>query len=117
MNLDIQKNKDILEAELKRLEKEILEVAEKESDSTWEAVQTETGEDAADRGDVAGSIENYESNFSIASDLEKEIIDIKDALAKIESNTYGKCEICQGEIEIERLEANPEARTCELHMN
>lgn len=116
MNIDIQKQKNILEAELRRLETEILEVAEKEGDLTWEAKQTEN-ERAVDREDVADSMENYESNFAIASDLEKEIIDVKDALDKITKNTYGLCEFCQAEIEAERLCVRPEARTCELHMN
>jgi len=116
MNIDIQRHKNILEAELKRLEAEILGVAEKESDLTWEAKQTEDGI-ATEREDVAESMENYESNFSITSTLEKEIVDIKNALDKIDANTYGLCEVCQGEIEEDRLNAKPEARTCELHMN
>ncbi len=117
MNQDTQKYKNKLEAKLKKLEEELLEVAEKEKDSTWEAVQTETDVDTADRVDVAEAIENYESNFSISSMLEKEIFDVKDALAKIESETYGVCEVCQKAIEDERLDAEPQARTCELHMN
>lgn len=115
MNIDIQKQKDILKAELQRLEKEILEVAEKEGDSVWEAKQTEK-ECAVDREDIADSMENYASNFLITEVLKKEINDIKDALDKIDSNTYGTCEVCQSEIEARRLEVKPEARTCELHM-
>ena len=117
MNIDIQKYKNNLELKLKKLEAEILEVAEKESSSTWEAINTETGEDTADRVDVSESIESYESNASITAELEKSIIDIKDALAKIDSETYGLCEICQTEIEEDRLEVEPEAKTCKLHMN
>jgi DnaK suppressor protein len=116
MNIDIQKYKNILETELKRLESEILEVAEKEGDSTWEAKQLEE-EDKSDRVDVANSIETYESNVSIAENLEREIIDIRHALEKIESDAFGTCEICQAEIEEERLDAKPESRTCEAHMN
>jgi DnaK suppressor protein len=117
MNLDIQKHKNDLEIKLKKLEEEILEVAEKESNSTWEPIETEMGEDTADRVDVSESIENYESNASITSDLEKSIIDIKDALEKIESGTYGICEVCQEPIEEDRLDVEPEARTCKVHMN
>ncbi|MEI6042114.1 MAG: TraR/DksA C4-type zinc finger protein [bacterium] len=116
MNLDIQKYKNKLENELTRLEKEIQEISQKENGTTWEAIQTETGEDTADREDVAESIENYASNVSITSDLEKNIIDIKEALFKIQSNTYGLCEVCQTEIEEDRLDVLPEARTCKEHM-
>lgn len=116
MNLDMQKYKKILEDKLKRLEGEIIELSEKEGDSTWVGIQTEVGEDTADEGEIADSIENYKINSSITSDLERGIIDIKDALEKIESGKYGVCEICMGEIEEERLTVEPEARTCKLHV-
>jgi DnaK suppressor protein len=116
MNKDIQKHKDNLETNLKKLEGEMLEIAQKENDSTWSAIQTETNIDTADRVDVAESIDNYESNLLTTSSLEREVFDIKDALDKIESNTYGLCEICQKEIEPDRLNVEPQARTCELHM-
>ena len=116
MNLDLQKHKTKLEESLKRLEKEILTVSQKASDSTWEGIQTEVGEDTADRQDVAESIENYNDNSSITSEIEKEILDIKNALEKIDGGNYGTCEVCQAEIEEDRLEANPEAKTCKLHM-
>lgn len=116
MNLDIQKYKKALEAELAKLEQEITSVAKKEGE-VWEGVQTEVGEDTADSGDVSNSIENYTLNTSITSDLEAKIVDIRNALDKIDANNYGLCEICQGEIEEARLDVEPEARTCELHMN
>ncbi len=46
------------------------------------------------------------------SGLAKELEDIKDALIKIENGTYGICERCGKEINIERLEAIPTARLC-----
>ena len=114
MNLETQKHK--LEVELKKLEIEIAEIAEKQTDSTWETKQTETEDGPADREDIADSIESYTSNLPITSDIEKEIIEIKDAIDKIISGTYGKCEVCGKQIEEDRLEANPQARNCELHM-
>ena len=43
-------------------------------------------------------------------------VDIKRALKKIKDDEYGKCELCGEDIEEDRLEANPAARTCKKHM-
>jgi RNA polymerase-binding transcription factor DksA len=37
-------------------------------------------------------------------------------LKKMEQNTFGTCEICGNEIEEDRLEAMPSARTCKAHL-
>jgi sigma-B regulation protein RsbU (phosphoserine phosphatase) len=37
---------------------------------------------------------------------------IRDAIARIENNTYGKCEVCAGNIEAHRLEIQPATRVC-----
>ncbi|MEK7091498.1 MAG: TraR/DksA C4-type zinc finger protein [Patescibacteria group bacterium] len=39
------------------------------------------------------------------------------ALAKIDAGNYGLCEISQEPIELDRLEANPSARTCKKHLD
>jgi RNA polymerase-binding transcription factor DksA len=36
---------------------------------------------------------------------------------QIEKGAYGTCKICGEKIEEDRLEANPAAQTCKLHMN
>jgi Tfp pilus assembly PilM family ATPase len=43
--------------------------------------------------------------------------EVMTALTKIEEGTYGTCEVSGDEIETDRLEANPAARTCKAHMN
>lgn len=116
MITETTKYKALLEDELKRLEEEISLIAEKESGDDWEPIQTDTNIDTADREDVAQSIDTYLSNASITDDLEKNIIAVKSALAKIEAGNYGVCEICGKDIEEDRLEANPEAKTCKEDM-
>ena len=115
MTIDISKYKTLLEKELSRLEQEISLIAKKEGDSNWEGIQTETNIDTADREDVADGIENYISNETITSDLESDIIEVKEALERINSGDYGNCEVCGKEIEEERLDANPESKTCIEH--
>ena len=49
--------------------------------------------------------------------FETQLIDVKSALERIEDGSYGVCEISWEQIEEDRLEANPAARTCKEHMN
>lgn len=42
------------------------------------------------------------------------ILQLKEALERMDAGTYGNCESCQGTIEYERLEAYPEATICGL---
>lgn len=81
----------------------------------WEATPQETGQEA-DPNDRADLIEHFEDNTAILKDLEARYHDVKDALAKIEAGTYGICEISGEEIEEDRLDADPAARTCKAHL-
>jgi DnaK suppressor protein len=40
------------------------------------------------------------------------MVEIREALDKIRSGTYGICELCEGEIAVERLEAQPTSTLC-----
>lgn len=55
-----------------------------------------------------------ERNFQLRiRDRESILINkIRKSLNDIENNTYGICEMCEGEISIKRLEARPVARHC-----
>lgn len=60
------------------------------------------------------SSEVYEQDFAIDM-VEKEsgeLADIVDALKKIEDQSFGYCEKCDGRISMERLKAMPHARLC-----
>jgi RNA polymerase-binding transcription factor DksA len=83
----------------------------------WEPMVGEKGGSTSDPNDSADSIEEYEENTALVSELEIQLKDINVALEKIEAGTYGVCEISGHPIEIDRLEANPSARTCKTHIN
>ena len=61
------------------------------------------------------TIDEFEENTALVKRLEIRYNEVKNALARIESGTFGTCEISGEEIEHERLEANPAARTCIAH--
>ena len=119
MEIDTNKFKTSLEAEMKELETQLSKVGRRNPNNPddWEAVQGETNVDYADRNEVGDAIEQYEENSAILKELETRYNNVKLALSKIEEGKYGICEISGEEIELDRLEANPAARTCKAHMN
>lgn len=118
MAIDIERFKIKLEAEEKLLRKELEEVGRRNPDnlSDWEATPIDKDVSQADENIVADSIEGYEENTAIVNTLETRYQDLKSALDKIKQGTYGFCELCKEEIDVERLEANPGARSCRKHM-
>ena len=118
MPIDIEKMKKKLLEEKASLEQELVKVGRKNPDnpSDWEALPAERDVSQADENTVADSISDFEDNNAIVNALEARYKDIKSGLDKIEKNVYGNCQICKKEIEEDRLEANPAARTCKEHM-
>lgn len=117
--LDITHFKKVLEAELEQLTTELASIGRinPANANDWEAKADDLNVDRADEGEVAQALESYDDNAGALSKLEVRLNDVKRALAKIANNSYGICEISNKPIEIERLEANPAARTCIEHMN
>ena len=108
-----------LENELKTLETELKSVGHKNPNNPkdWEPSSGEVDINASDAADIADNIESYESNTAILKPLETQYNDVKAALEKIKKGKYGICEVGGEEIEIDRLEANPAAKTCKAHMH
>ena len=74
--------------------------------------ETNFGEVGADREDNTTEVEEYTDNLPVEITLEKNLQEVIGALDRMEKGTYGICENCQKEIDIERLRANPSAKTC-----
>ena len=47
--------------------------------------------------------------------LEAELDDVETALERLDDGTYGRCEVCGGPIDDQRLADQPAARTCADH--
>ena len=69
-------------------------------------------ENFADSGQVAA--EQGESRV-LAASLREQLDDVERALEKVDTDAYGKCEVCGDEIAEPRLEAMPAARFCIKH--
>lgn len=77
-----------------------------------EDYKTQFQEIGPNRDENASEIEEYSDNLALENNLEKQLRETNDALERINKGTYGICENCNQEIDIERLRAYPAARIC-----
>jgi RNA polymerase-binding transcription factor DksA len=116
---DVQRFKAALLAERSQLEQELERVGRRNptNPADWEPEPEALDISEADRNETADRIEAYEENSAILKELEARYQAVKLALDKIEQGTFGTCEISGEPIELDRLEANPAARTSKAHMD
>lgn len=118
MEIDLKYFKTKLEEEKIKLEEELKTIGRinPSNPNDWQAVPSDMEADAADRFEVAESIDLFEENTAILKELEIQLNDVKHALIKIDAGSYGLCEEDSKPIPIKRLEANPSAKTCLEHV-
>ncbi len=116
--IDIKKFEEKLKGEKQLLENELSQVAQRNpsNPSDWVPAVGDTDQSTADDNVTADSFEALENNMGVTTQLENRLSDINMALEKIGKGTFGVCEVCGEQIEEERLEANPAAKTCKVHM-
>jgi len=104
----LAKRKETLD-ELDALKESMMDVSTGEyvSESSNYSLHMEQGTDAMER----------EKTFLFASRSSKYVNQLDDALARIETKTYGVCRICGLLVPKERLEAVPTAQTCAEYKN
>lgn len=115
--MDIEHFKKQLEAERSKLETGMQGVGRKNPSvpGDWENAPTEanTESDPVDRADI---ITIRDNDAAVLDALEAHYDNVLAALGRIENGTYGKCEVCGEPVAEARLEANPAATTCAVHM-
>lgn len=106
----------LLEAERDSLSEELAEHGKKEPGTgDWQGTSSGLEGTEADPTDAADQIEELVTNIPLVEELESRKKEIDAALMRMESGTYGVCEKCGEPIPLDRLEANPAARTCVTH--
>jgi DnaK suppressor protein len=66
-----------------------------------------------ERDDLTASWRDWESMPEpVAETTRRELAEIEDALRRIETGEYGRCEACGGPMGLQRIRAIPEARYC-----
>ena len=117
--MDTESYKNRLTDMLSELETELKTVGVNDptNPSDWVATPEGVAVGKADPNVVADQVEDWEERRSTVAALETRYNNIRRALDKIEAGTYGVCEISGEQIEADRLDANPAARTCKAHLN
>lgn len=100
-----------------RIQQELAAFAEKDPilKDDWDSKLPQFGDRTSEQDENQDEVEEYEDTLPVEHSLELRLRDINSALEKIGKGTYGACEKCGKEIELERLKADPEAKTCVEH--
>jgi RNA polymerase-binding transcription factor DksA len=108
-----------LEEELSSLNGELKELGihNPQVKEDWIATPQDVNVSEADENVGADRAEDWLERTATIGALETRYNNITRALSKIAEGTYGTCELCGAEIEADRLDANPGARTCKAHIN
>lgn len=103
----INKIKNSLQKQKKSVEKQLADI-EKDDPITNKDLAPEASESGTDSwmAEVHGRLSTVKNDLTALSKK------ISDSLSKMKKGTYGKCENCGKQIEIERLEALPTATLC-----
>lgn len=111
--------KKLLLEEKAKLESELSAIgSENKVTGDWEAVP-EAADGSPDDNDMADRFEDFEERSGVMNALEPRLAEVDAALMLIDSgdNSYGVCDMCGNDIEVDRMMANPAASTCVAHMN
>ncbi len=106
-----------LEEEVRAAEAELKSLGWKNpATGEWEATGGDIDQTATESDELGDRQEEYGENRAEIDEIEIQWLGAKRALQKIDEGTYGVCEVGGEEIEQDRLEANPSARTCKKHL-
>jgi len=105
-----------LEEERTVLTKELSALGIHGASTGFEVGKPEGDEFGADRNDNADIIEDMEEDAAAANELTGRLAVVERALQKMDEGSYGICEVSGEDIELDRLNANPAAPTCKIHM-
>ena len=108
MALDLKKVRERLEAEKTRQIAELDELIE----TGRPTAERREGSPFGKREEEATESMELERRLSQEQRIREQLVDIDNALGKIDANAYGICENCGKKIEPARLEILPQARLC-----
>lgn len=115
--LDKKKIKEKLEKERDVLLEELRDMGTLNPETgEWEAIPEKQAVPEADQNDMADRFEDFEARSSMMNALAPRLSDVLKALKNLNKESFGRCSVCKKDIEGDRLEANPAARTCKEHM-
>ena len=111
-DIDLKKYKKILLDKKKRILSDVIQLEEEGLNKSLKEASGDITGYSTHSADSATDSAEREVILTLASSEQKLLRDIDHALIRIEKGTYGTCEECGGEINIERLKIHPAARRC-----
>lgn len=98
----------------KELEQQLSSFAKKDPDlkGNWTAEYEDLGEEWDDN---AQEVTEYDKNVSLEQSFEIHLLQVKDALGRIEEGTFGFCKEDGKPIDPKRLMVYPETTVCQHH--
>lgn len=105
-------NTERYKGQLQRKERELTERLKKDEASARESVDDPVG----DVSDVSVGAELKEMKLRDAEADSKTLIEVREALTRIDNGTFGTCVVDGGPIEEERLKAIPWTQYCLRHL-
>lgn len=109
--LDLEKYKEALLAKCEQITKNVQRL-ENESSGRDRLSRETAKRDFEGGGDAALETMARNQSAAVVGNLRNMLIDIDEALEKIEDGSYGVCEVCGKNIPKKRLNALPEATMC-----
>lgn len=105
-SIDVNRARAALEAEQGDLHRQIEELDSITTDAA------EFDENFADSGQVAAE---QGENLTLLANFREQLTEVDAALERLDTDAYGRCEVCGEEISGPRLEAMPATRFCIDH--
>ena len=112
---ELEEFREVLATEKENLEEELAGHGRVQNETgDWQGASESEGIES-DPNDVADQIEELVINVPLVEELEERHREVLDAVEKLDDGVYGICEVCSEAIPLDRLKANPAARTCVEH--
>lgn len=109
---DMEELRAALEVEKADLEEDLASHGRVQSETgDWQGASVGFEGEESDPNDVADQIEELATNVPLVEGLEARHLDVVEALERMDTGVYGICEASGEPIPLERLKANPSART------
>ncbi|MFA5095555.1 MAG: TraR/DksA C4-type zinc finger protein [Candidatus Paceibacterota bacterium] len=116
--LDKKKIKEKLEKEKEVLLEQLRDIGKLNPETNeWEAIPEERDSRESDQNDMADRFEDFEARSIMIKALEGRMNSVLSALKGLNRESFGRCEVCKKDIEMDRMEVNPAAKTCKKHLN
>lgn len=115
---DLSRWQDLLNKEQADLEAQLAKLGRvnPQNKNDWEVTPL-PAEETVFRDEAGDKLEEMEEREEIELTLEQRLREVRAALQRLQTQTFGRCELGGEIIEEERLLVNPAARTCKAHRN